>query len=112
MNKDVVKKQLEIASELYRDKEAYRNDGMKALIDEYKSILEEEVATTEQQNETRVETGSFKGSATMSIVRDYQTKSGETKQDRVFSFGVTKAKLLLKHLEEIKKFVENNEQQN
>jgi hypothetical protein len=45
--------------------------------------------------------GEFKGNAVITLKRTEQDKFG-------FTFGVTKAKLILEHLEDIRKFVEEN----
>ena len=47
-------------------------------------------------------TGEYKGNKTITLGRD--------ENDRYpFTFGVKKAKMVLEHIEEIKKFVEENE---
>ena len=48
-----------------------------------------------------IERSEFKGRPVISIRRDEQDKYG-------FTFGLTKAKLILENIEEIKKFVEDN----
>lgn len=46
--------------------------------------------------------GEFKGNAVITLKRNEEDKYG-------FTFGVTKAKLLLEHIDDIKKFVEEHD---
>ena len=46
--------------------------------------------------------GEFKGNAVISLKRSEDDKYG-------FTFGLSKAKLLLEHIEDVKKFVEEND---
>lgn len=46
--------------------------------------------------------GEFKGNAVITLKRSEDDKYG-------FTFGLTKAKLLLEHIDDIKKFVEDND---
>jgi len=48
-------------------------------------------------------TGEFKGHKTLILSDD-----GDTSEKYPFSFGLKKAKLILEHIEDIKKFVEEN----
>ena len=48
--------------------------------------------------------GEFKGHKTMILVDE----GSEASEKYPFSFGLKKAKLILEHIEEIKKFVEEN----
>lgn len=48
--------------------------------------------------------GEFRGNPTISLVR-------EGKEKWPFSFGVEKASLIVEHIDEIKKFVEDNPKQ-
>jgi len=48
--------------------------------------------------------GEFKGHKTLSLVAEGM----ENSKFPPFSFGLTKAKLILAHIDEIKKFVEEN----
>lgn len=97
INKELLKKQIKLSSELYQ-KPAYNNEGMKKLIDNYKQILE---ACMENNNETYTTTTDvYKGNPTISIF------SGDK---RILSFGLRKAKAILGVIEEIKSFVESNE---
>lgn len=47
----------------------------------------------------KVETGEFKGNKTISIMKD---------DKRVVSFGIKKAQAILANVEEIKKFIKDN----
>jgi hypothetical protein len=50
---------------------------------------------------TKAEIGTFKGHSTITLVNDDHPRSG-------FSFGITKARMILDCLADIKKFVEAN----
>jgi hypothetical protein len=90
-----LKDQIRQANELLQFK-AYQNDGMKKYINDLNEKLKEL-----QMSTFKSESGEFKGSKTFSIL---------TADDkRVITFGVTKAKAILATLEELKKFVEENE---
>lgn len=57
-----------------------------------------------QELKTVVEVGEYKGSPTVTIWEE--TESGARPQYPLISFGVKKAKLIIKHQEEIKNFIE------
>lgn len=94
---DLLKIQYRVSSELYNNKPAYKNEGMRKLVENYKQIMEASMST---QNNYKTEVGEFKGSKTISIL------DGEK---RVVSFGLTKAKAILASYEDIKAFVEAND---
>lgn len=103
MNLELLKKQLRHSEDLYR-LPAYQNEAMKRRIENIKTLME--VAMSQQYKN---ETGEFKGNKTFSIMKDYVNQDGETKEQRVMSFGLTKAKAILSQIEDIKKFVAENE---
>jgi len=96
INIELLKTQIRLSSELYQ-KPAYNNEGMKKLIDNYKQILEACMST---ETNYKTEVGEYKGNKTISI------NNGDK---RVVSFGLTKAKAILASYEDIKKFVEEND---
>lgn len=55
----------------------------------------------ENENKCIVERGEFKGKPILILKRDEEDKYP-------FSFGLSKAKLMVENIEEIKKFVEEN----
>lgn len=57
-----------------------------------------------ETTEGGVKTGEYKGKLTLSL------PTGNEKYP--FTFGVAKAKLILKHLDDIKKFIEVNDEKN
>lgn len=64
----------------------------------------EDNKTTQPESEEKVTFGEFKGKPMI------QLPTGKGKNGEVFnfSFGITKAKTIVKYFEDIKKFVENN----
>ena len=106
VNKNLIQKQLDILNELFMFKSAYQNDGTKRLIENYEAILEACMS-----NETKTKIGSYKGHPLFSIVKEYE-KDGEKKESAYIKFGLGKAKAILAHLEELKKFVEDNDNGN
>lgn len=58
---------------------------------------------SKQEQNTVAEVGEYKGSPTISI---HELDEEGNKKQYPFSFGKKKAKLIIKHLDEIKKFAE------
>lgn len=106
INVDILKTQIKLSTELYQ-KPAYQNEGMKQRISNYKNILEACMA-----DKFKTSTGEYKGSKTLKIEKEYTDKDGNTKNGHVITFGVGKAKAILAAIEDIKKFVEENDKSN
>ena len=58
--------------------------------------------------ETEIELGEYKGSATITI---HELDSDGKRRPYPFSMGLKKARLVIKHIEDIEDFVANNETQ-
>lgn len=85
-------------------KPEYNNDGMKQTIYNHEQILEACMS-----DNFKTTTGEYKGNKTISIKKEYENKDGETKDGHVLTFGVNKAKAILSVVDDIKKFVEDND---
>lgn len=97
---NILKTQIKLASDLYRTKQPYHNDGMRKRIDNLTSILE---ATMSDVYKTKP--GKYEN--TISIFKEAE-KDGVKTEKVVHSFGLEKAKAILAQIEEIKAFVEAN----
>lgn len=103
---EILKTQIKLSKDLYQ-KPPYQNKGMKDRIENMEAILE-----VIMSDKITSETGSYKGSPTFTIKKEYQDKDGNAKSSRMLTFGLTKAKAILELADEIKKFVEDNESSN
>lgn len=103
---EIIKQQIKLSKQLYQ-KPPYQNQGMKDRIENMEAIMEALMS-----DKITSETGSYKGSPTFTINKEYQDKEGNTKSSRVLTFGVAKAKAIYSLMDEIKAFIEANESSN
>ena len=96
INVDKLDTQIKLSGELYMFKEAYRNDAMKNLVQNYEAIKEAIVANK------------FKSTTANDDKYGATIKITNLEDKYVIGFGIKKAEAILDQLEELKAFVEAN----